>query len=421
VPEPLRKVAVGCAECHTLHPDLHPDAFDHNGFRVHTVVSPRDCATCHPVEASQYDENLMAHAHGNLKKNPVFNHLGDAINGIQMLEDGRLSLQPPDARTEADSCLHCHGTVVELKGVKERETALGEMAFPVLLGWPNQGVGRVNPDGSRGSCAACHTRHGFSIEVARKPDTCSQCHHGPDVPAFPVYKVSKHGNIYSSLHKDWDFQAIPWKPGKDLTAPTCATCHVSLLADESGEALVERTHRMNDRLPWRIFGLVYAHAHPRSPDTTVIRNRAGLPLPTELTGEPATGFLIDEKEIASRLQTMKRVCGGCHSQPWVEGHFSRFEHTIGTTNQMTLAATRILLQSWEKGLAQGPGQPGSLFDEPIEKKWIEQWLFYANSTRFASAMAGADYGVFANGRWKLSQNLREMAEWVEWRLPKKER
>jgi hypothetical protein len=42
--------------------------------------------------------------------------------------------------------------------------------------------------------------------------------------------------------------------------------------------------------------------------------------------------------------------------------------------------------------------------------WLEQWLFYANSVRFASAMMGADYGVFERGRWHQHKNLREMAE-----------
>jgi len=61
-------------------------------------------------------------------------------------------------------------------------------------------------------------------------------------------------------------------------------------------------------------------------------------------------------------------------------------------------------------------QNDSLFNEAIEKKWVEQWLFYANSTRFASAMAGADYGVFANGRWYLNKNLQEMMDWMEFKL-----
>ena len=83
---------------------------------------------------------------------------------------------------------------------------------------------------------------------------------------------------------------------------------------------------------------------------------------------------------------------------------------------MTLTATKILLTAWEKGLAKGPAQKDSPFNEAIEKKWVEQWLFYANSTRYASAMAGADYGVFANGRWHLSKNIQEMMDWLKIRL-----
>jgi len=52
--------------------------------------------------------------------------------------------------------------------------------------------------------------------------------------------------------------------------------------------------------------------------------------------------------------------------------------------------------------------------------WVEEWLFFANSTRFASAMSGADYGVFANGRWYLSKNIRGMQEWLDLALRQKE-
>jgi hypothetical protein len=77
---------------------------------------------------------------------------------------------------------------------------------------------------------------------------------------------------------------------------------------------------------------------------------------------------------------------------------------------MTLTATKMMLTAWEKGVAQGLPENDSIFNEALEKKWVEQWLFFANSTRFASAMAGADYGVFANGRWYLSKNIQEMAD-----------
>jgi len=407
VPYKLATVVVGCAECHTRNPASHGDTFDHNGAEVHVVVSPKDCSTCHPEEADQYGRNMMSWARVNLAENKVYRSLIKSINGVQSFRDMETTVEAPDALTDAESCYHCHGTAVEVKGSTSRETEHGEMKFPVLSGWPNQGVGRSNPDGSRGSCAACHTRHQFSIETARKPYTCSQCHKGPDTPAYKAYMVSKHGNLFSTHQREWKFEAVPWTVGKDFTAPTCAVCHVSLIVDGEGEIVAKRTHQMSDRLPWRIFGLVYAHPHPKSPDTSKVRNQNGLPLPTTLTGKPAGDHLIDAAEMTGRRKSMQGVCLSCHSEGWVSGHWTRFENTIETTNKMTLTASKILLDAWKEKVAD---KEGSLFDEAIEKQWVEQWLFFANSTRFASAMMGADYGVFANGRWYMSKNIREMID-----------
>ncbi|MDQ1238526.1 MAG: hydroxylamine dehydrogenase, partial [Thermodesulfobacteriota bacterium] len=280
------------------------------------------------------------------------------------------------------------------------------MEFLTLSGWPNQGVGRLNPDGSKGLCHSCHSKHEFSISVARKPYTCSQCHKGPDVPAYQAYSVSKHGNLYFSNVNTWKMDSVPWSVGKDFAAPTCATCHVSLLTSADGEVISMRTHQMNDRLPWRIFGLIYAHKHPKAPDTSIITNKDGLPLPTTLQGDSATEFLITQEEADKRRSAMQTVCRSCHSENWVLGHWSRFEQSLTTTNDMTRSATQILQSAWNEKLAD----PTNPFDEGIERLWMDQWLFYANSTRFASAMQGADYGVFANGRYYLSKNLRDLQD-----------
>jgi hypothetical protein len=173
---------------------------------------------------------------------------------------------------------------------------------------------------------------------------------------------------------------------------------------------------MGDRLSHRIFGLIYATPHPVSPDTTGIRNKAGLPLPSELTGEPAAEHLIDGKEMALRRDRMKGVCSGCHSGQWADGFFERLDRTIETTNSATLTATQLVSRAWDLGAARGPAQGDSLFNEAIERLWVAQWLFYANSTRYASAMGGADYGVFANGRWELSRNIERMKDWLEFKL-----
>ncbi|MGD9237135.1 MAG: hydroxylamine oxidase, partial [Desulfobacterales bacterium] len=156
---------------------------------------------------------------------------------------------------------------------------------------------------------------------------------------------------------------------------------------------------------------IYAHPHPIEPDTSIIRNQDGLPLPTDDNGGFATKYLIDEKEMAVRKQAMQAVCLNCHDASWVRGHWQRFENTIKETNAQTLTATRIMQEIWQLGLAERQDNP---YDEAIEKKWGTAWLFYANTIRFASSMAGGgDYGVFAGGRYQLSQTLLELNDWLQ--------
>ncbi|MEW6137682.1 MAG: multiheme c-type cytochrome [Thermodesulfobacteriota bacterium] len=416
VPDRLANVVVGCAECHTLNPADHKDAFEHGSEKVHLTVTPKDCGVCHPDEQKQYEKNLMSHAWLNLAKNELYGTLEKAVNGAQSLKDMKTTIAAPDAKTNEDSCYHCHGTRLQVEGKTTRDTSYGELEFLVISGWPNQGVGRMNLDGTMGSCVPCHSRHSFSIEQARKPYTCSQCHKGPDVVAYKVYSVSKHGNIFFSLWDKWNFSEVPWTAGKDFTAPTCAACHVSLVVDADGKVVAKRTHQMADRIPWRIFGLPYGHPHPASPDTTKIRNKDGLPLPTALDGTFADAYLISEQERKERRETIQKVCLQCHASSWVNGHWDRFENAIKTTNAMTLTATEILQKAWDAKVAD----PSNLFDEAIEKQWMQQWFFYANSTRFASAMHGADYGVFAEGRWHLARTPQDMLDHLRFLLRARE-
>jgi hypothetical protein len=250
--------------------------------------------------------------------------------------------------------------------------------------------------------------------MARKPYTCKECHVGPDVPVAKVYEASKHGNIFSAKHQEWEFQAVPWTVGKDFTAPTCAACHVSLVVTAEGEVVAQRSHQMNDRLPWRLFGLVYAHPHPRGPDTAIIRNRDGQPLPSDLDGGLASRYLIGTEEMAKRRQAMQTVCRACHGSSWVNGQWARLEHAIRETNAKTREATRILEEAWAAGLAVGPARNASPFDEGIERRWADIWLIYANTIRFSSAMGcGGDYGVFSDGRYELNKAVTDLNDWLE--------
>lgn len=409
VPENLRDTAVGCAECHMLRPAEHADTFEHNGYDIHIVVSPKDCSTCHTVEAEQYSGNLMAHAYQNLAGNALYQKLQRSILGKTSWRHGKMHIDPENDMTKAESCYYCHGTVLEVTGTETRDTdAAGELDFPVIKGWPNQGVGRINLDGSKGACTPCHTRHMFSIEMARKPYTCKECHVGPDVPVYKVYSSSKHGNLFETHQGEWNFKPVPWTIGRDFTAPTCAGCHISLLVNTEGDVVSQRSHRFNDRLPWRLFGLIYAHPYPRNPETSIIRNTAGQPLPTDMNGKPSETYLITEAEQKERTVQLKQICLSCHGSSWVNGFWRRFENTIQETNATTLTATHIMSDIWTAGLAKAENP----FDEYPERLWCDQWLFYANTVRFASAMGGGgDYGVFADGRYQMTKKLFELDDW----------
>ncbi|MGD2295703.1 MAG: multiheme c-type cytochrome, partial [Candidatus Aminicenantes bacterium] len=406
IPEDLAAVAVGCFECHGLNPDKHEDNFDHFGYKTNIIVSPADCATCHEEEKEQYTQSKKANALANLNKNPVYHTLVETITSLKTVQGTSIVQGDSQEFTKDETCYACHGTPVKFVGTKTVKTELGELDVPVLSRWPNQGVGRTNPDGSRGACTSCHPRHSFSIAIARKPETCSQCHLEPDVPAWNVYRESKHGNYYQAKGDEWTWDNIPWVLGRDFKAPTCAACHNSLLTDIEGEVVAERSHDFGARLWIRIFGLIYSHPQPKSGQTYNLKNKDELPLPVTFRGEQASAYLLDRDQQEDRLERMMNVCGACHSTSWTGNHFKRFHQTVNEVDKMVWAATELMLEVWANDLEE----MANPFNETIETSWVEQWLFYANSVRYAAAMMGPDYAAFKNGWWKLTKNLQDMRD-----------
>ena len=114
--------------------------------------------------------------------------------------------------------------------------------------WPNTGIGRLNLDGSRGSCSACHSRHDFSPRRARQPENCGKCHLGPDHPQKEIYEESKHGVAFRDLHgRDEPRRRGRGCSGEDYSAaPTCATCHMSGNMRNGGKI----THDPGERISW---------------------------------------------------------------------------------------------------------------------------------------------------------------------------
>ncbi|MFC2092765.1 multiheme c-type cytochrome [Bacteroidota bacterium] len=409
IPENLSSNAVGCYECHSLNSFAHKDNFEHYGFKINVIVSPKDCSTCHSTEEKEYSNSKKANALDILQKNPLYHTLVETITSVKETDGFNIVSLKPSESTKGKTCYACHGTNVEVRRLKKVITESDEITVPDLTNWPNQGVGRINPDGSMGACTACHPRHNFSIEIARKPYTCAQCHLAPDVPAWEIYKESKHGNIFLSKHEATNWDQVPWTVGKDFQTPTCATCHNSLITNPGGDVIEKRTHDFGSRLWVRIFGLIYSHPQPKDGKTYLIKNADGLPLPTTFTGIPASEYLLDNNEQRQREISMKKICKSCHTTDWINGHFIHLDSTIIETEKMVLASTQLIQTAWEKGIAD----PTNPFDEAIEQKWVEQWLFYANSVRYAAAMGGPDYAAFKNGWWDLTKNLQSMKSLID--------
>lgn len=409
IPDNMKNTIVGCYECHSLNAESHKDNFEHYGFKINVVVSPNDCKTCHQTEVEEFTHSKKAYALDILRKNPLYSLMVNTYTGDIRPDKGKTSIYHTFEDSKNESCYACHGTEIDVKGLKTISSSMGEIEIPDLTNWPNQGVGRINPDGSKGSCTSCHPRHNFSIETARQPYTCGQCHLEPDVPAYNVYMESKHGNIYDSHKKDFKLKGASLVVGEDFTVPTCAVCHNSRIISPSGALVAKRTHDFGARLWVRIFGLPYSHNQPKTPKTFEIKNQDNQPLPITFSQVPAKEYLINDMEVANRKEIMGNICKKCHSSQWANKFFAKIDTTNAHADRLVRTATEMLQDAYNTKLID----PRNPFDEVIEYYWVNQWLFYANSVRYATAMSGPDYAGFKNGWYYLTNNIRLMQKQIE--------
>jgi cytochrome c553 len=95
--------------------------------------------------------------------------LGSLDNVLAEVVEGNSAFVTPGfpegvSAAAVNGCWQCHGSQVKVLKDGQLDPAT----------WPNTGIGRINPDGSEGSCTACHSRHAFSAEQARHPDNCGK-------------------------------------------------------------------------------------------------------------------------------------------------------------------------------------------------------------------------------------------------------
>ncbi len=390
---------VGCIACHEADEgDL--DAWKHEGEWISSIVTPKDCSNCHKDVYDEFEASHHAKA-GNILHS-LDNLLAEVVEGHR----GELEIPNPHKPGEMvkvnglafanSGCHQCHGSQLALESVdggmmtpwslkqppgggkavvtfdptavdksKIKRGKDGRPMFSTKT-WPNTGIGRMNLDGSRGSCAACHSRHDFSRRRARQPENCGKCHLGPDHPQKEIYEESKHGIAYRDMKDQMNLDAGKWVLGDDYSAaPTCATCHMSATRNQP------ITHDPRQRISW----------NNRPP--------ASVKLDTDEHHNVVKDG--DPDKIKSSWQdkraAMKDVCGNCHSPGYVDAFYKQYDDFVELYNAKYANPGKKLMGALKKhGLISKPN-----FDDKIEWTWFFLWHHEGRRARHGASMMAPDY------------------------------
>ncbi len=390
---------VACVECHQAEQG-DVDGFQHWGQHIATVVTPRDCARCHPHEADEFEHSHHAKA-GNILAS-LDNFLAETVEGNRGFFNphsptpGRPDIIDVNGFASAFlGCQQCHGSKVglqtadgskitadDLKPGPDGKPTNTEMMAKIVRDdegkpkyhpgtWPNTGIGRINLDGSVGSCSACHSRHDFSPRRARQPENCGKCHLGPDHPQKEIYEESKHGVAYRDLKDDMNLDSKEWVLGKDyMAAPTCATCHMS--AHSRGAPV---THDPGQRISWT----------NRPPVSLAMDTDEKHAVVKETDPEKRAALITDTA--MQKRDRMKEVCSHCHTPDYVNGFYKQYDDLVVLFNEkFAKSGLKIINALREQGLITK-----SEFDEEIEWSWYYLWHHEGRRARHGASMMAPDY------------------------------
>ena len=393
------ETGVGCMSCHAADID-EADSYLHHGVYIATIVTPRDCAQCHDAEASEFAQSHHAAA-GNILAS-LDNFLAETVEGARLTfsphspTPGR-AVDVVNGFASANSgCQQCHGSKVALRstdggmltvddlepdenGRPTNLDAVGRIArdengrpFLVSRTWPNTGIGRLNLDGTRGSCTACHSRHDFSPRRARQPENCGKCHLGPDHPQKEIYEESKHGIAYRDLKDLMNLDAEQWVLGQDYaSAPTCATCHMSGNLRNGGRI----THDPGERISW-----TNRPAVSLAMDTDI--NHA---IVTETDPDTRRSLIHDSWQ--QKRDRMKDVCSHCHTVDYVNSFYKQYDDLVVLYNEkFAKTGLEIMGALLENGL-----RTPTNFDEEVEWSWFYLWHHEGRRARHGASMMAPDY------------------------------
>ncbi|MBK1703820.1 hypothetical protein CKO40_04490 [Halochromatium glycolicum] len=374
-----KTAGVNCLDCHQAEA-AEPDAIEHEGQVIATIVSPKDCGRCHEKEYEEQAGSVHAEAYAIIRDRiPALAH---NVTGAAM---------------QAAGCDQCHGSLVKVRGDGTLDPKT----------WPNSGIGRINPDGSKGSCSSCHGRHAFSKAQAREPSACVRCHSGPDSPDKEVFEASKHGMLYAAQREQMNLHADTWVAGKDYTAaPTCTTCHMGAAGK------IPTTHDVGLRNAWTL-------NQPVSYQQYLVLLADGSKLELPATAKPpkrgselekADGSVAKVKAVISpdrRRTVMSMVCLECHAKGFTEGFMTQFDNVVELYNsKFGEPAEAIMAGLYERDLLTPLP-----FDEPLEFIYWELWHDEGARARHGASMASANHawweGMYLVGRNFYSRFLPE--------------
>lgn len=251
--------------------------------------------------------------------------------------------------------------------------------------WPNTGIGRLNLDGSKGSCSACHSRHDFSPRRARQPENCGKCHLGPDHPQKEIFEESKHGVAYRDLKDKMNLDAETWVLGRDYSqAPTCATCHMSGHSRNGGKV----THDPGERISW-------TNRPPVSMvmDTDIHHNVI------KETDPNKRSKLIADTAVAKRNR-MKNVCLHCHTPAYVDAFYKQYDDFVVLYNEKFAKPGQQIM----KALQDQKLLTSKQFDEEIEWTWFYLWHHEGRRARHGASMMAPDYAHW-HGMYEVAERF----------------
>ena len=419
------RTGVACVECHQAERG-DADGFDHHGVHVATVVTPRDCARCHAEVAAEFERSHHA-AGGNILAS-LDNFLAETVEGARMdfnphsPTPGRAVETVNGTASAFSGCQQCHGSKVALLATDGEEITVDDLApdadgRPTNLDavariatnaegkplfsagtWPNTGIGRLNLDGSRGSCSACHSRHDFSPRRARQPENCGKCHLGPDHPQKEIFEESKHGVAYRDLKDELNLDGESWVLGDDYSdAPTCATCHMSGHRRNDGKI----THDPGERISWT----------NRPPVSLVMDTDINGKIVKATDPEERQQLVVDSAE--DKRARMRAVCSHCHTPDYVSAFYQQYDDLVILYNEKFAKPGQSIMAT----LASTGIRTSTQFDEEIEWTWFYLWHHEGRRARHGASMMAPDYTHW-HGMYEVAERFymelipqaREMAE-----------